>query len=214
MTDLFTHPLAHPRSDLAPGVVLLRGHASAQGARLVERIGNLVEQSPLRHMETPGGRRMGVAMANCGRLGWVSDRHGYRYSPTDPEHGSAWPELPAEFAALARGAATVAGFADFAPDACLINAYVPGARLSLHQDRDERDFAHPIVSVSLGLDATFLLGGDRRSDAVHRLALAHGDVLVWGGPARLRYHGIAPLKEGVHPLTGRLRYNLTFRRAG
>lgn len=202
-----------PRLELAPGVFLLTGFALEGASALHGRIREILDTAPLRRMETPGGRRMGVAMSNCGSLGWVSDRRGYRYSPVDPGRGIPWPDMPTEFAALAADAARAAGFAAFNADACLINCYQPGTQLALHQDRDERDFSHPIVSVSLGLDATFLLGGDRRADPVHRLRLAHGDVLVWGGPARLRYHGVATLRDGSHPSTGRLRYNLTFRRA-
>ena len=213
MTDLFAQTVDAVCHELAPGVAFLGGHAKVAGAGLVERIRDIISQSPLRNMETPGGRRMAVAMSNCGELGWVSDRRGYRYSPIDPVEGRSWPAMPAEFKALAADAARAAGFTDFVPDACLVNAYAPGTRLSLHQDRDERDFSHPIVSVSLGIDATFLLGGDRRNDPVHRLRLTHGDVLVWGGPARLRYHGVATITDGAHPLTGKLRYNLTFRRA-
>jgi DNA oxidative demethylase len=165
-------------------------------------------------MITPGGFRMSVAMTNCGRYGWVTDRMGYRYASIDPETGQRWPEMPDSFVRLARLAAEAAGFPSFHPDACLINRYDPGARLTLHQDKDERDLAHPVVSVSLGLPATFLFGGMKRSDKTIRIPVLHGDVIVWGGPARLRYHGINPLKEGVHPTLGGYRYNLTFRNAG
>jgi alkylated DNA repair protein (DNA oxidative demethylase) len=157
---------------------------------------------------------MSVVMSNCGTFGWISDRRGYRYSPDDPQSGESWPSMPGAFARLARDAAAAAGFVDFAPDACLVNRYAPGAKLSLHQDRDEKDFSQPIVSVSLGLPATFLFGGLRRSDKQLRVPLMHGDVVVWGGPARLRYHGVLPLKEGAHPLLGGYRINLTFRKAG
>jgi len=165
-------------------------------------------------MVTPGGYRMSVAMTNCGPLGWVSDRSGYRYAPMDPLTGRAWPAMPGSFAALAKKAAEECGFAAFEPDACLVNQYEPGAKLSLHQDRDERDFSAPIVSVSLGLPAVFQFGGLRRRDALRRVPLHHGDVVVWGGPARLVYHGVLPLKEGTHPAMGARRVNLTFRRAG
>jgi alkylated DNA repair protein (DNA oxidative demethylase) len=164
-------------------------------------------------MITPGGFRMSVAMTNCGPLGWVSDRTGYRYSPLDPESGAAWPAMPKCFIDLAANAAEAAGFANFTPDACLINRYEPGAKMSLHQDKDERDFEQPIVSVSLGLPATFQFGGDRRSGGAARIPLQHGDVVVWGGPARLRYHGVLPLKDGEHPKLGACRMNLTFRKA-
>ena len=165
-------------------------------------------------MVTPGGWTMSVAMTNCGALGWVTDRSGYRYDPVDPESTRPWPNMPAVFTELAARAAAAAGFADFVPDACLINRYEPGARLSLHQDRDEYDYSHPIVSVSLGLPAAFLWGGPKRADRPRRVPLAHGDVVVWGGPARLTFHGVHTLKDGSHPLTGNLRYNLTLRHAG
>jgi DNA oxidative demethylase len=171
-------------------------------------------QAPFRHMSTPGGFRMSVAMTNCGTLGWVTDRTGYRYDPVDSESGREWPRMPDVFAMLAEDAAARAGFPAFVPDACLINRYEPGARLSLHQDRNESDFGQPIVSVSLGLPAVFLFGGESRADKARRVELAHGDVVVWGGPARLRYHGVMPLKEGDHPLVGPYRINLTFRKAG
>lgn len=163
-------------------------------------------------MLTPAGRRMSVAMTSCGAVGWVSDRHGYRYEPLDPETRTGWPPIPEVFADLAARAASRCGFGGFAPDTCLINRYEPGAKLSLHVDRDERDFSAPIVSVSLGLPAVFLFGGLQRSDPTDRLPLFSGDVVVWGGPSRLRYHGVLPLDDGDHPLTGRCRINLTFRK--
>src|SRR5690606_11233386 len=144
-------------------------------------------------------RRMSVAMTNCGPLGWCSDRSGYRYEPADPLTGLAWPPMPAEIRALARAAADAAGFDGFEPDACLINRYAPGTKLSLHQDKDERDFTSPIVSVSLGVPAVFLFGGRKRKDPLVRVRLEHGDVVVWGGAARLNYHGVAPLAETEHP---------------
>jgi alkylated DNA repair protein (DNA oxidative demethylase) len=156
---------------------------------------------------------MSVAMTNCGSVGWVTDRKGYRYDPLDPETGRPWPLLPACFAKLGERAAAEAGFESFGPDVCLINRYEPGARMSLHQDRDEHDFAAPIVSVSLGLPATFLFGGLERRDRPHRLPLQHGDVVVWGGSNRLAYHGVAPVADGCHPVVGRMRWNLTMRKA-
>jgi alkylated DNA repair protein (DNA oxidative demethylase) len=165
-------------------------------------------------MITPGGFRMSVALTNCGTYGWVTDRTGYRYDSIDPETGKHWPGMPGNFLELARDAASAAGFPSFNPDACLINRYEPGSRLTLHQDKNEQDFTQPIVSVSLGLPATFLFGGMERSDKTVRVPVHHGDVIVWGGPARLRYHGINPLKDGVHPMFGGYRYNLTFRVAG
>jgi alkylated DNA repair protein (DNA oxidative demethylase) len=152
-------------------------------------------------------------MTNCGCAGWVTDRTGYRYDANDPETGKPWPPMPAVFRDLAVRAAAEAGFAGFVPDACLINLYEPGAKLSLHQDRNERVREAPIVSVSLGLPATFLFGGLKRTDPQRRLALQHGDVVVWGGPSRLAYHGVMPLKDGEHPALGRRRVNLTLRKA-
>lgn len=199
---------------LGPGALLLPGFALADAAALLAEMAAVTAQAPLRQMLTPGGQRMSVAMSNCGALGWVSDSRGYRYHPLDPDSGRPWPALPPLFLRLARDAADQAGFAGFEPDACLINRYGPGTRLSLHQDRNERDFGAPIVSVSLGLPAVFLWGGLRRADRPLRLPLAHGDVVVWGGPSRLVYHGVLPLADGRHPLTGAQRINLTFRRAG
>ena len=203
-----------PYQSLGSGAALLRGFALADERQLLGDLETVTSAAPFRHMVTPGGFRMSVAMTNCGALGWVTDRTGYRYDAIDPETGRAWPALPASFRALARTAAECVGFPGFEPDACLVNRYVPGARLSLHQDKNERDFAAPIVSVSLGLPAVFLFGGDTRADKPERVPLVHGDVVVWGGPARLRYHGVLPLKEGQHPLLGGHRINLTFRQAG
>lgn len=194
--------------------MLLGGFAAPVDRALLAALAGVVETAPFRQMVTPGGWTMSVAMTNCGALGWVTDRSGYRYDPIDPESGQHWPKMPDVFTELAAKAAAAAGFLGFAPDACLINRYEPGARLSLHQDRNERDFGHPIVSVSLGLPATFLWGGPKRADRPRRMPLAHGDVVVWGGPARLTFHGVHTLKDGHHPLTGNLRYNLTLRRAG
>ena len=199
---------------LEPGAVVLRGFALEQAAGLLQAVDAITASAPFRHLITPGGKRMSVAMTNCGPLGWISDRHGYRYGASDPETGKRWPPMPAVFRQLARGAAEAAGYPGFAPDACLINRYEPGTRLSLHQDRDEGNYAYPIVSVSLGIPATFLWGGAERADKARRVGLWHGDVVVWGGPARLRYHGVLPLAEAEHPMTGPLRINLTFRKAG
>jgi alkylated DNA repair protein (DNA oxidative demethylase) len=198
---------------LCDGAMWLRGFATPVAPRLIEALQQVEAAAPFRHMVTPGGYRMSVAMTNCGQAGWVSDPSGYRYDATDPETGSHWPPIPGAFESLAAGAARAAGFADFAPDVCLINRYEPGAKLSLHQDKDEHDFSAPIVSVSLGLPAVFQFGGLRRSDRPRRIRLESGDVVVWGGPARLVYHGVAPLADGEHPLTGRCRINLTFRKA-
>ena len=199
---------------LAEGATILRGFAEPAAADLVVTISRITAVSPFRNMVTPGGYTMSVAMTNCGRLGWVTDRRGYRYDTIDPTTQRPWPALPAIFRDLAVRAAAEAGFGPFEPDACLVNRYDPGTRLSMHQDRNERDFGAPIVSVSLGLPAVFMFGGARRQDRVRRVRLESGDVVVWGGPARLTFHGVAPLADGEHPLTGRHRINLTFRRAG
>lgn len=213
--DLFedlaeTEPRNEPLGD---GAVVLRRFALPREKEILAALQCVAAKAPFRHMITPGGYRMSVAMTNCGPLGWVSDKTGYRYQPLDPGTGTPWPEMPETFAALAVGAASVAGFPNFAPDACLINRYESGAKLSLHQDKEEHDFAQPIVSVSLGLPAVFLFGGLKRHEKTARIPLAHGDVVVWGGPSRLRYHGVTPLKEGNHPLFGSFRINLTFRKA-
>lgn len=210
MADLFD---IEPRQDIGERAVLLRGRALAIDRALLEAIEAIVSRAPFRRMVTPGGFQMSVAMTNCGRVGWVSDRTGYRYDPRDPETGEAWPPMPDLFRTLARDAARQAGFEDFAPEACLVNRYEPGARLSLHQDKDERNCDHPVVSVSLGLPATFQWGGLKRSDKPLKVPLQHGDVVVWGGPSRLAYHGVLALKDGEHPLTGDRRFNLTFRKA-
>lgn len=198
---------------LGAGAVLLSAFVQQQGPQLLEAIQQVCRHAPLRHMETPGGFRMSVAMTNCGQVGWVTDRTGYRYDDIDPDTQRAWPAMPPLFAALAARAAAAAGYAAFAPDACLINRYEPGARMSLHQDRNERDLAAPIVSVSVGLAATFLWGGHTRAERPVRVPLLHGDVVVWGGADRLRFHGVRALAPGTHPLTGGVRYNLTFRAA-
>jgi len=184
-----------------------------EAANIVAEIQQIIAQAPFRHMETPGGFRMSVAMSNCGEFGWVSDKAGYRYQAVDPDSARPWPSLPTLFRQLATEAAAQAGFANFMPDACLINRYEPGARMSLHQDKDERDLTQPIVSISFGLPAQFQFGGLKRSDPVSRVTLTHGDVVVWGGADRLRYHGVLALKTGDHPLLGACRLNLTFRKA-
>jgi alkylated DNA repair protein (DNA oxidative demethylase) len=198
---------------IAEGAVLLRGFARPFEAELIADLHAIVAQAPFRHMVTPGGHQMSVAMTNCGRIGWVTDRTGYRYDANDPETRKPWPAMPPSFCRLAAQAAAQGGFGDFAPDACLVNRYQPGAKMSLHQDKDELDFDAPIVSVSLGVPAIFLWGGLKRSDKPQRFPLKHGDVVVWGGPARLVFHGVAPLVEGEHILLGRKRINLTFRKA-
>ncbi|MED5621266.1 DNA oxidative demethylase AlkB [Ideonella sp. BN130291] len=209
--ELFDGPALLP---LAPGACVLRGFAAADAPALWACLqAEVLPQAPWRHLVTPGGYTMSVAMTNCGRVGWVSDSSGYRYDPVDPLSGQSWPGMPPALLQLAAQAAAAAGFPGFVPDACLVNHYVAGSRLSLHQDRDERDHQAPIVSVSLGLPATFLFGGLRRTDRPQRLRLDHGDVVVWGGPSRLAYHGVAPLAAGEHALLGACRVNLTFRKA-
>lgn len=197
----------------APGAVLLRGFALPAANQVLQDLAPIVAQAPFRHLMTPGGLAMSVAMTNCGACGWVSDRAGYRYETHDPLSGKPWPVMPASFRTLARDAAECAGSPDFAPDACLVNRYQPGTRMSLHQDRDERDVQAPIVSVSFGLPATFVFGGPERADRTQCVPLQHGDVVVWGGPARLAFHGVQALKDGEHERLGRQRINLTFRRA-
>jgi len=204
--------LPRSQAQLEEGALLLRGFAAAEAPVLIDEVARIAQTAAFRHMVTPGGYTMSVAMTNCGRIGWVSDRTGYRYTRVDPDTGAPWPAMPAAFIDIAVRAAAEAGFANYDPDACLINRYIPGAKLSLHQDRDEKDAWAPIVSVSLGLPAVFLWGGKRRSDPVRRLHLESGDIVVWGGPARFVYHGVAPLKDGQHPLTGGARINLTFRK--
>jgi DNA oxidative demethylase len=201
------------REAIAEGAVLLRGFARRFEGDLIPALRDIVAQAPFRHMSTPGGHQMSVAMTNCGTAGWITDHTGYRYDGIDPDSGQPWPAMPAVFRELAGKAAAEAGFAGFSPDACLINRYEPGARMSLHQDRDEQDYSAPIVSVSLGIPAIFLFGGLKRSDKPQRFRLVHGDVVVWGGPSRLFFHGVAPLADGEHALLGRQRINLTFRKA-
>ena len=211
MIDLFSQ--LETREKLADGAVLLRGFARANEAKILNAMQDVENDASFRNMTTPGGFRMSVAMTNCGAFGWVTDRKGYRYSAIDPETEKPWPSMPEAFRDLAERASAEAGYSDFSPDACLINRYEPGAKMSLHQDKDEKDFTNPIVSVSLGLPATFQFGGLQRSDPVRKFVLHHGDVVVWGGPSRLFYHGILPLKDGEHPQLGRNRFNLTFRKA-
>jgi alkylated DNA repair protein (DNA oxidative demethylase) len=198
---------------LAEGATLLPGFAEPDARSLMSALERVIAAAPLRHMVTPGGYQMSVAMTNCGSVGWIADRRGYRYDPIDSLTGRPWPKMPAALRRLAVGAAAAGGFDGFAPDACLVNRYAPGSRLSLHQDKDERDYGAPIVSVALGLPAVFLFGGSRRGDRPRRIPLQSGDVVVWGGPARLAFHGVAPLADGEHALTGRYRINLTFRKA-
>ena len=212
--DLFDNAEVLPaREPIGEGALLLRGFARSIQHDLLNAVSRVSEQAPFRRLFTPGGHQMSVAMTNCGSLGWVSDRTGYRYDAIDPDSGQPWPQMPPVFRELAGQAAAQAGFAGFRPEACLVNRYEPGTRLSLHQDRDEKNYDAPIVSVSLGLPATFLWGGLKRADKTARYRLEHGDVVVWGGASRLVFHGVAPLADGEHALLGRQRINLTFRQA-
>jgi alkylated DNA repair protein (DNA oxidative demethylase) len=214
-SDLMTQSLL-PRAaveSLAPDAVLLPAFAAADAPALWEAVQRIVARAPWRHMVTPGGLTMSVAMTNCGEVGWVSDRGGYRYSPIDPQSGQPWPAMPDRFRALALRAAELAGFGRFEPDACLINRYLPGSRLTAHQDRNENDLSAPVVSVSLGLPAVFFFGGLKRRDPAPRHLLRHGDVVVWGRQNRLAFHGVAKLADGEHAVTGACRVNLTFRQA-
>lgn len=214
MNDLFSELApADEMEKLAEGAFLLRRFAAANAESIVQTVLRITKTSPFRHMVTPGGYLMSVAMTNCGQAGWITDRHGYRYATIDPETDAAWPPMPQEFRRLAESAANRAGFADFDPDSCLINRYEPGTKLSLHQDRNEQSYESPIVSFSLGLPAKFLFGGLSRNQRPQRVWLENGDVVVWGGASRLAFHGIDTLADGDHPLTGRCRLNLTFRKA-
>jgi DNA oxidative demethylase len=214
MSDLFAETTSAVETEkLADGAFLFRRFAAESAGSIVRTVSEIVKVSPFRHMTTPGGYRMSVAMTNCGLAGWTTDRSGYRYSKIDPETGAAWLPIPSLFQQLADSAAERAGFPGFKPDSCLINRYEPGAKLSLHQDRDEQSYDFPIVSVSLGLPAKFLFGGLTRTERPRRFRLENGDVVVWGGPSRLAFHGVDKLADGEHPLTGRCRLNLTFRKA-
>ncbi|MBP1085217.1 MULTISPECIES: DNA oxidative demethylase AlkB [Pseudomonas] len=214
--DLFADQTAQPRNDerIGPGSWLFRGFALSAMPQLLSALEATLGLSPFRHMKTPSGLSMSAALSSCGQLGWITDRHGYRYSATDPQTGQAWPAMPDVFMQLAQDAALAAGYAGFVPDACLINRYIPGARMSLHQDRNEHDHRWPVVSVSLGIPAIFQFGGQLRSDKTQRISLFHGDVVVWGDEDRLRFHGILPIKQAEHPQLGEQRINLTFRKAG
>jgi DNA oxidative demethylase len=213
VNDLFETAHAPSREAMAEGAVLLRGRALPFETEILDALVGVTAAAPFRHMVTPGGFVMSVAMTNCGAAGWVTDRSGYRYDPRDPETGKPWPAMPPSFLSLATEAAAEGGYPNFVPDACLINRYEPGARLTSHQDKNERDYTKPIVSVSLGLPATFQFGGLNRAQPMAKYALRHGDVVVWGGRSRLFHHGVAALKDGEHPKLGRMRINLTFRRA-
>lgn len=216
--DLFvSEPCAAPVSyceQIGAEAFVLRGFALSYAEQLLPALKEVLRQAPFRHMVTPGGLRMSVGLSNCGELGWTSDRGGYRYTLIDPDSGLQWPAMPDVFKRFGRAAAAEAGFADYAPDACLINRYAIGTKLSLHRDHNERDVRAPVVSVSFGIPAVFQFGGDERGDPKQRIALYHGDVVVWGGQDRLRYHGVLALKPAYHRATGEVRINMTFRKAG
>lgn len=212
--DLF-QDIQPKKQSFAKDAYLLRGFVlGASEHLLLSDLQAVIKAAPLRNMMTKMGYSMSAAMSNCGTLGWVSDKSGYRYDAHNPEMGKPWPAMPNSFLQLAQNAAAECGFADFVPDACLINQYKIGASMGLHQDKDEQDFTQPIVSVSLGIDAVFLFGGIKRNDKTIKIPLQHGDVVVWGDTARLNYHAIMPLKANNHAATGAYRYNLTFRKAG
>lgn len=213
--DLFADEAPQPPATerIGPQSFVFRGLALPLIDRLLPALEAVLTRAPFRNMVTPGGYTMSVALSSCGQFGWTTDRNGYQYSSIDPQTGQAWPEMPEVFMELARSAADAAGFADFVPDACLINRYVPGAKLALHQDKDERGYQWPVVSVSLGIPAMFLFGGHARSDATRKVPLFHGDVVVWGGEDRLRYHGVMPIRQAEHPQLGEQRINFTFRKA-
>ncbi len=213
--DLFDQSELQPtRQEILKDVVLLRAFALSAEEEILADLANITQVTPLRKMYTAGGKPMSVMTASCGDLGWVSDHQGYRYAAFDPLTGQPWPAMPASFKQLAQQAADLSGFPGFEPDTCLINRYAPGAKMGLHQDKDERDFSQPIVSVSLGIPAVFQIGGFARNDKALKLTLYHGDILVWGGESRMRFHGVMPVKATHHRLLGEMRINLTFRRAG
>lgn len=212
--DLFASDEMSLSEQILPDVFFLKEFALGHTEQLLTAISCIEAQSAFRKMQTPGGFYMSAAITNCGEVGWHSDGHGYRYSQVDPLTQQKWPPMPACFLQLAQSAAQRAGFEHFHPDVCLINRYEVGAKMGLHQDKDEKDFSQPIVSVSLGLPIIFQFGGPKRNDPKQRIQLEHGDVIVWGGAARRFYHGVLTLKPGQHDLTGPYRYNLTFRRAG
>lgn len=215
--DLFDDlPIAteDQRTAMAPGAVLLRGWGREDDVAMLDAVEAVISQAPLRHMQTPGGHTMSIQTSRCGSMGWVSEPGGYRYAAINPHTRQPWPALPPSMVGFAVRAAAEAGYPDFVPDSCLINQYLPGNKLGLHQDRDERDLRAPVVSLSLGLPATFLFGGLQRSGKTQRYRLAHGDVVVWGGPSRLAFHGVLPVADGHHPLVGGRRINITFRKVG
>lgn len=213
-SDLFGQSDNEAPLAIGPGAFCFKGVIAQDAAEILQAVKHVVAKARFRHLTTPGGRRMSVAMSNCGLQGWVSDHAGYRYQATDPITGQPWPDMPEVLLATARSLARRAGYDNFNPDVCLINRYRAGDRMGLHQDKDEGNVTAPIVSLSLGMPATFIWGGLQRTGPTQRFVLEHGDVVVWGGEDRLRFHGVAPLKAGEHPLTGKCRINITFRQTG
>jgi len=199
---------------LAPGALLMRGFGRDDDVDILQAVESVIAQAPLRHLQTPGGYTMSIQTTRCGSMGWVSEPGGYRYAPSNPSTRAPWPAMPQCLLDFAVRAATEAGYPDFVPDSCMVNQYLPGNKLGLHQDRDERDLRAPVVSLSLGLPAIFLFGGLQRTGKTQRYRLAHGDVVVWGGPSRLAFHGVLPVADGDHALVGRRRVNVTFRKVG
>jgi DNA oxidative demethylase len=199
---------------IAPGAVLMRAFGRADDVDILQAVESVIAQAPLRHLQTPGGYTMSIQTTRCGSMGWVSEPGGYRYAPSNPSTRAPWPAMPQCLLDFAVRAATEAGYPDFVPDSCMVNQYLPGNKLGLHQDRDERDLRAPVVSLSLGLPAIFLFGGLQRTGKTQRYRLAHGDVVVWGGPSRLAFHGVLPVADGDHALVGRRRVNVTFRKVG
>ncbi len=198
---------------ISPDAVLFKAALKPVASSLLEEIRTISGANPFRQRKTPGGQLMSAAMTNCGAWGWVTDADGYRYSDIEPETGRTWLPIPAVWIQWVNLFCQRAGLGTFNPDACLINRYAPGAGMGLHQDKDEKDLAIPIVSFSLGAPVLFRWGGLNRQEPVSEFLLEHGDVLVWGGADRMRFHGVKKLRRYQHPLTGHYRYNLTFRQS-
>jgi len=207
--NLFSQLVAEPtHEEIFPGAVLMRSLALPQDNEFFTAAEAIIAARPLHHTTTPSGLPMGVMVTDCGD----SRAFANRWDTANPERMRLWPPMPPLLRDFAIRCAVRSGFPQFRPDACHINRYQAGTKLGLHQDRHECDWTQPIVSLSFGLECIFLLGGLQRTDKPRRILLEHGDVIVWGGPSRMRFHGVQPLKPGHHPLTGPYRYNLTFRK--
>jgi len=207
--NLFSQLAAEPtHEEIFPGATLMRGLAQAQDGEFLEAMQGVLSAAPLHHATTPTGLPMGVMVSDCG----TPEAFRRRWDPANPAVRQMWPPMPRALLDFSLRCAVRAGFPLFRPDTCHVNRYQAGTKLGLHQDRHECDMSQPIVSVSFGLECVFLLGGLERTDSPKRILLEHGDVIVWGGPSRMRFHGVQPLKPGHHPLTGPYRYNLTFRK--